>query len=65
MVRIDFTGDGTLERSWHTAETASGWDPESAEMGTPGVVPQGITETTTTRPTSIETTGLGQSKKKR
>ena len=64
MVRIDFTGDGTLEGSWQTAKTASGWDPESAEMGTPGVVPHGITETTTTRPTSIETTVWAEVKRK-
>ncbi len=64
MVRIDLTGDGSLGSSWQTAETASGWDPESTEMGTPGVVPQGITATTTTRPTSIETIGWAKIKRK-
>jgi len=39
MVRIDFTQDGTLASSWDTAREASGWDAESAELGTPGSIP--------------------------
>ena len=39
MVRIDFTQDSILASSWDTAREASGWDAESAELGTPGSIP--------------------------
>ena len=65
MVRIDFSGDGSLERSWQTAETEVGWDPDSQEMRAPGFVTQSIAATATTRPTSIEAIGWAKVKRER
>ena len=65
MARIDFSEDGSLERSWQTAETAVGWDPDSPEMGTPGFVAQSIAATETTRPTLIEAIGWDKVKRER
>ncbi len=56
MERIDIWGDGRMESSWHTAETAYGWDPDSPEMGTPGLVPSHINPPTPMRPTAIQST---------
>jgi hypothetical protein len=36
MVRHVLDGDGSSKESWSTAVQASGWDAETAEMGTPG-----------------------------
>ena len=65
MVRIDFSGDSSLEPSWQTAETAVGRVPDRPEMGTPGFVAQSIAATETTRPTLIEAIGWNKVKRER
>ena len=65
MVRIDFSGDRSPERSWQTAETAMGWDPDSQEMRAPRFVTQSIAATATTRPASIEAIGWAKVKRER
>lgn len=38
MVRENLVGDGGAQGSWRTADRASGWDPGTQAMGTPGLV---------------------------
>lgn len=39
MERADLDAPGDTKQTWTTASEASGWDPGSAELGTPGSVP--------------------------
>ena len=47
MVRVRLDSDGSVPDSWTTADEASGWDPDSPELGTPGFVSKAISEATT------------------
>ena len=50
MVRIAFDQDGSLPASWAIAQEASGWDAESSELGTPGLIPAYLEPVSPERP---------------
>ena len=54
MERTDLYGDGRLSSSWKTAEIAYGWDLDSQEMGTPGIIPIQLSAPAPSQTTAIE-----------